>query len=83
MTDFAPYTLLDDAGHEVLVLDEEFTVLAEIGNGDLLVFGETHSWALASAWRDHLAIEDIASTIEVTHHTVDLADMWRHREVDR
>jgi hypothetical protein len=83
MSDFAPYTLLDDTGTELLVLDETFTVLTDIGDGQRTVFGETRSWPLARAWRDCLAHDGIAATIEVDHDTVDLADMWRqwrHRE---
>lgn len=73
MTVHAPYAFVDARGHEVMVLDETFTVVADIG-GEPTVMSATADFELAMALAESLRAEDVAADIEVEQSTLDLTE---------
>jgi hypothetical protein len=67
----APYAFIDRAGHEQVVLNETFTVLADIG-GEQTLMSATGSFELAVALADSLRAEGVAADIDIERDLLDL-----------
>lgn len=67
----APYAFIDARGHEVMVLDETFTVLADIG-GEQVVITATDDFEFALTHADSLKRDGIPADIEHERSTLDL-----------
>ena len=71
-----PYTLIDANGHEIFVLASTYTVITDIGRGDLVEFGTTTDYELADAWRECLRLQGVAADITVEQETIDLTEAY-------
>jgi hypothetical protein len=70
----APYAFIDGRGHEIAVLDETFTVLADIG-GETALITATDDFEFAMAHYDSLRAEGVAADIKVERSTLDLTEV--------